>query len=122
MPQSSVSVTITVANGLSLRALPVVTFLPAVSTSQPHLGQMQPPSIQWRFVFFNGDINMGSRRPQSGQGFGRRKNSNITKKGIKGPIPIRIEEKELFISDSHSLFGNINSFFTDAAIIANKCV
>jgi hypothetical protein len=64
---------------------------------------MQPPSNQWRFVFLKGDINLGSSWPQSGQGFGRREN-NMTKKGMKGPMPIRIEEKVLFISGSKSLF------------------
>jgi hypothetical protein len=85
-------------------AVPAGTFLPAVSTSQPHSGQMQPPSIQWRFVFLNGDRNLGSSWLQLGQGFGRREN-NITKKGTKGTKPIRNEERVLFISGSKSLLG-----------------
>jgi hypothetical protein len=39
---------------------------------------------------------------------------------IKGPIPIRIEEKELFISGSNSYLANKNWLFTDGVIIANK--
>jgi hypothetical protein len=64
---------------------------------------MQPPSIQWRFVFLNGDINFGSRQPQSGQDGGRFKNSNITK--MKGAKPARAENSVSFISGSNSLFG-----------------
>jgi hypothetical protein len=106
MPLSSVIITIAVTKGLSRRGVPAGTFIPAVSTSQPHFGQMQPPSIQWRFVFLNGDINLGSSRPQSGQGGGRFKNSNITKKKMKGAQPARAKNSVSFISGSNILFGD----------------
>ena len=100
-----VSITITVTNFLSRSGEPAGTFLPAVSTSQPHAGQRQPPSIQWRFVFLNGDINLGSSRPQSGQGFCHRKQSNMKKKGMKGTMPVKTEDSVLFISGSYSIFA-----------------
>jgi len=114
-----VAITITVTKGLSRRGLPAGTFLPAVSTSQPHAGQRQPPSIQWRFVFLNGDINLGSCWPQSGQGFGCRKNINMTKKkkAMAGAKPAMAENSVSFISDSHSL-SNKYWPFTDSVIIA----
>ena len=105
MPLTRVSKTIIVTNFLSRSGEPAGTFMPAVSTSQPHSGQMQPPSIQWRFVFLNGDINLGSSRPQSGQGGGRRENSNMMKKkGMKGAKPARTANSVWFISGSNSLF------------------
>ena len=110
-PPIRVSIIIAVSNGLSRRGEPAGTFLPAVSTSQPHPEQMQPPSIQWRFVILNGDINLGSGRPQSGQDFGCRKDSNMTKKGMKGAKPIRTENSVSFISGSNSLFGEYKFVF-----------
>jgi hypothetical protein len=63
------------------------------------LGQRQPPSIQWRFVFLNGDINLGSSWPQLGQGGGRREN-NMMKK----TMPAKTENSVVsFISGSYSL-------------------
>jgi hypothetical protein len=92
MPMTRVAVTITVTRFLIRIGVPAGTFLPAISTSQPHAGQRQPPSIQWRFVLLNGDINLGSSRPQSGQGFCHRKDSNMTKKGKKGAMPAKTEK------------------------------